>query len=75
MTIPSDPQPCDFCKLGHVVRGSQPVEIRQLTDRGLISCHAVVPLGICNYCGSKTLDEPAEKIIEQAIQQEYKMLR
>jgi hypothetical protein len=31
-------------------------------------------MGICDHCGSKTWDDDAEAIIEEAVRQEYQKL-
>ena len=49
-------------------------KLRQWTDKGYISCRATIPMGICDHCGSKTWDDDAEAIIEEAVRQEYQKL-
>jgi len=62
---------CDICKRGKVITRNELLAFHQWTSRGYISCSVTVPVGTCSRCGAKSWDDAAEKIIEQAFQQEY----
>jgi len=73
----SDSDPADFCYIcrkGHFVRHDREVAFHQSTDKGYVFCRVVVPIGICNQCGSQNWDEAAEAIIEAAVRDEYDKL-
>ena len=74
MSAPDDLQSCVFCKIGRVITSDQTIAFRQWTDKGYISCRATIPMGICDHCGSKTWDDDAEAMIEEAVRQEYQKL-
>jgi hypothetical protein len=74
MSIPNDAQRCKFCKIDSVIRGQQQIAFHQWTDRGYVFCHATIPMGVCDNCGSKSWDDIAEAIIEEAVRQEYEKL-
>ena len=67
-------QQCDFCKKGCVITRNQKIAFGQWTDRGHIHCHAEIPLGVCNLCGSKHWNQEAEAIIEEVVRCEYDKL-
>lgn len=67
-------QNCDICKIGNVSRVLQSIAFRQWTDKGYVSCRARVPMDVCDHCGARSLNEDAEQIIEQAVQDEYQKL-
>ena len=65
---------CDFCRVGHVVKRKEQITFRQSTDKGYVSCRVLIPIGVCNHCGSRNWGERAEAIIEQAVRKEYDKL-
>jgi hypothetical protein len=75
MSKPNDPQRCDSCKIGFVVSDNQQIAFHQWTDKGYVFCRAMIPVGVCDHCGSKSWEETAEAIIEEAVREEYKKLR
>ena len=70
----SDPERCDFCKIGHVVRRNQRISFHQWTDKGYVFCNATIPVGICDRCRAEHWDEGAEAMIEEAVRKEYDKL-
>ena len=46
----------------------------QSSDKGNIRCCAIVTVNICKVCGMRTLDEDANKIMDEAFQREYRKL-
>jgi hypothetical protein len=69
--MPLEVEICDQCRRGRVIKRGQEIDFLQWSDRGVLYCHAVVPIGICDFCGAKTWDELAESIVEEAIRKEY----
>ena len=65
---------CDFCKGGPVITRNQHITFHQWTDKGYVYCRALIPVGVCESCGSKNWDEAADSIIEEFVRQEYKKL-
>jgi hypothetical protein len=63
---------CAFCLSGEVRRTAEEMRFRQWSDKGYIHCHLVVTVDVCRDCGSRTLDEDAEKIMDAAFQREYR---
>ena len=63
---------CAFCHSGKVRRTAEEMRFRQWSDKGYIHCHLVVTVDVCRDCGSRTLDEDAEKIMDAAFQREYR---
>jgi hypothetical protein len=74
MSDHDEPQPCYFCKSGRIIKREQKIAFHQWTNRGYVFCHATIPIGTCNRCGSKSWDDDAEAIIEAAIRSEYDKL-
>jgi hypothetical protein len=65
------PEICDHCRRGRAIKRSQEMYFLQWSDRGILRCQAIVPIGTCDFCGARTWDEEAESIIEEAIRSEY----
>ena len=54
-----------------MVNRTQQIAFHQWTDKGYVYCTATIPMPICDACGTKTWDEEAEAIIEQAVKDAY----
>jgi hypothetical protein len=65
---------CAFCKRGRLIEQDREFAFRQRTDKGYVSCRVVVPIGICEDCGSETFTNAAERIVEEAVRREYEKL-
>jgi hypothetical protein len=65
---------CNFCKTGHVDKRRESIAFRQQTTKGYVRCRVVIPVAVCECCGSREWDEAAEAIIEDAVRQEYEKL-
>jgi hypothetical protein len=65
---------CDLCQRGNVVKRNEPMSFHQWTDRGYVSCVVTIPMGICDSCGTKSWDEAAEAVIEEAVREAYDRL-
>ena len=62
---------CSFCNQGRLVKQTQHLSFNQWTDRGYVFCSVDVPVQVCESCGSKTWDDAAESLIEEAVWREY----
>jgi hypothetical protein len=67
-------EPCEQCGHGSVIKRKEQIRFIQWTDRGYLTCCAVVPIGVCNSCEARIWDEAAESIIEEAVRLEYDKL-
>jgi hypothetical protein len=65
---------CERCGQGCVIKRKEQLRFIQWTDKGYLTCCAVVPIGICNSCEARIWDETAESIIEEAVRLEYNKL-
>ena len=65
---------CVLCKRGTLTQEETELSIRQFTDKGNVQCRVSIPIAVCNYCDARTLREPAEQLIEDAIAAEYAKL-
>jgi hypothetical protein len=74
MSDPDDAQRCDFCKKGRVITHKQQIAFRQWSDRGYLHCHAEIPIGVCDRCGSEHWSQEAETIIDEVVKREYDKL-
>jgi hypothetical protein len=74
MFPPNDGRRCAFCKVGSLIKSDREIAFKQRTDKGYLVCRVTIPMEICDHCGSKTWDEVAEAIINEAIRERYKMM-
>ncbi len=65
---------CELCKRGRIVRRIEAISFQQWTDKGYVFCQASIPMTVCAHCGSRSWEDAAERIIEEAVQREYKKL-
>lgn len=65
---------CELCKRGRLIGRTEEITFHQWTDKGYVRCRCTIPMQICDTCGSKTWDEAAEAILEQAVKAEYDKL-
>jgi hypothetical protein len=74
--MPSDNEAeiCALCKRGTFVREETEPSIRQSTDKGYVNFRVSIPIAVCSNCAFRTLLEPAERLIEEAIAIEYAKL-
>jgi hypothetical protein len=68
------PRACDFCKTGHLVKRRERIVFRQWTNKGFVFCRVVIPIDLCDRCGSRGWDEATESIIEETFRKEYEQL-
>jgi hypothetical protein len=71
MSDRSGKEPCEHAC---VVKRKEKLRFIQWTNKGYLTCSAVVPIGICSSCGARIWDEAAESIIEEAVRLEYDKL-
>jgi hypothetical protein len=69
-----DAQRCDLCKTGNIIKRKEQIEFRQWTDKGYVFCRTVIPIGVCDHCGSRNWDHAAEPIIEEAVRKQYEKM-
>jgi hypothetical protein len=55
-------------------RTAEEVTFRPSSDKGYIRCWVIVTVDICDACGMRTLNEDANKIMDEAFQREYHKL-
>ena len=65
---------CVHCKRGLVRERMEEITFHQWTDKGYVFCRATIPMGVCDNCGSKSWDDAAEAVIEEAVRQAYDKL-
>jgi hypothetical protein len=65
---------CPLCQRGHLIMRNEEIAFHQSTDKGDISCRAVIPMEICDHCGSKSWGAEAEEIIAAAVKGSYDKL-
>jgi hypothetical protein len=65
---------CLLCNQGHVLVRMEELAFHQSSNKGNVYCRVMVPIGICDNCGAKSLDETAEKIMDDAFQRAYQKL-
>jgi hypothetical protein len=58
--------PCPFCEEGRVIFRPEKVAFRQHTEGGYVQCEVTVPVGTCEGCGARIVDERAEAIMDVA---------
>jgi hypothetical protein len=75
MAVEDEPIVCDLCKKGRVIKRMEPMEFRQLSDKGYVRCRVTVLVGTCDICHAKSTDPGSDKIFDEAFQQEYDKLR
>ena len=69
------PEQCAFCRQGTVTVRNEALAFYQSTDRGSVLCRVIIPMSVCDRCGSRGWDEGAEALIEEAVLREYEKLR
>jgi hypothetical protein len=74
MTAEDGPIICPFCKNGRVTKRMEGVAFRQWSNKGYVHCRVMILMGTCDNCHTKSLDEEAEKIFDEAFQREYDKL-
>ena len=68
-------EPCDFCKKGRLIWRTEEMAFRQWSDKGYVRCHVTIGVGVCDHCGSKTLETDSDEIFDAAFRREYDKLR
>jgi hypothetical protein len=66
---------CESCKTGKIVKSMEALNFTQASSKGLIRCRATILVGMCDHCGARSLDQGAEKILDEAFQREYDKLK
>jgi hypothetical protein len=68
------PEICVHCKRGLVRERNEGLKFHQWTDKGYVFCRVTIPMGVCDNCGSRSWDDEAEAMIEEAVRQAYDTL-
>ena len=66
---------CDFCRKQQVTWRTEPIVFRQWSDKGYVHCRAEVAVGICQSCGSRSLQRGSDEVLDAAFRKEYRKLR
>jgi hypothetical protein len=66
--------PCSVCKKGHLIIQTEPISFSQKTDKGTVFCSTILPINICEHCGTKSWDRATEALVEEAVRREYEKL-
>jgi hypothetical protein len=74
MTADNGTVSCDFCKNGHLTWRLEEIAFRQSSDKGYVHCRVTLSVGICDSCGSKTLQRGSDRLFDAAFQREYDKL-
>lgn len=65
---------CELCGRRAKIKQDEELAFHQWTDRGYVSCRVTIPVSTCGYCKTRSWDETAESIIEQAVRNAYDQL-
>ncbi len=74
MSSQSEGDLCAFCKQGHVITRDEEVAFHQRTDKGYVFCRVSIRMGVCDHCGSRSADDSADAIMDEAVRREYDKL-
>jgi hypothetical protein len=74
MTEPADADLCEVCKRGKVKTCEEKLSFQQKTRKGYVFCEVIVPTRTCESCGTKSWDEAAEAMIDEAVRKAYDQL-
>lgn len=66
---------CEGCRRGQVIKRREETAFRQRSDIGFIHCRVAVLIGVCDVCDARWVDPGADKIFDEAFQQEYERKR
>ena len=62
---------CAICRTRRLTRRVEEIAFRQLSDKGYINCSVSVWVGKCDTCHTKSIDQDAERICDQAFKDGY----
>jgi len=65
---------CDFCHKKQVTWRTEIMAFRQFSDKGYVHCRAELDVGTCQSCGSKSLRQNSDEILDATFQKEYRKL-
>jgi hypothetical protein len=69
-----EPEICIHCKQGLIRERMEEIAFHQSTDKGYVFSRATILVRVCDNCGSKSWDEAAEGVIEEAHRRAYNKL-
>lgn len=65
---------CELCGRRGKTTREEELAFNQWTDRGYVSCRVTIPVSTCGYCKTRSWDEAAEAVIEEAVRKAYDQL-
>lgn len=65
---------CELCGRRRKITREEELAFNQSTDRGYVSCRVTIPVSTCGYCKTRSWDEKAEAMIEEAVRKAYDQL-
>jgi hypothetical protein len=65
---------CELCGRRGKITREEEFALSQWTDRGYVSCRVTIPVSNCSYCKTRSWDEAAEAVIEEAVRKAYDQL-
>ena len=65
---------CPVCEFPQTVKVMIDLTCHQMTDRGRVTCHLVLPVYCCPHCGFEVLDAEGEAMVDAAVRREYDKL-
>jgi len=65
---------CVFCRTGQLTNKLERMTLRQWSNKGYVRYEVMVVVHVCDSCGMRTLDETAQKIMDEAFNREYRKL-
>lgn len=67
---------CDSCKKGRLINSNSMEEMKfhQWSKKGYVHCHVRITVGVCDFCGARSLEPGIDRILDEAFQREYDKL-
>jgi hypothetical protein len=65
---------CVSCKKGRLINTMEEMKFHQWSKKGYVHCHAMITVGVCDFCGARSLEQKVDRILDEAFQQEYDKL-
>jgi hypothetical protein len=65
---------CERCKTGKVIKSMEAMNFTHASNKGYVRCRATISVAMCHHCGTRSLDQGVDKILDEAFQREYNKL-
>lgn len=67
---------CDSCKKGRLINSNSMEEMKfhQWSKKGYVHCRVMIAVGVCDFCGARSLELGIDRILDEAFQREYDKL-